>query len=360
MAKRRESKATQKEPADPEATVSSFLERFIEEMSGVEVPEQIAIFTHRSPDPDAMAAAMGMQWLLQKKFGLSSTIFQEGEVSHPQNKTMVNILGVQMVRAEDFDEEKFSKVIIVDATTKNSIQKADVIIDHHRVSLDQETSCVHIEPVGAASTLIYEYISGLELAFEEDQDQTIATALFLGIRSDTQELIGETTTDRDFKAFQELTQSINRKKLSGVLTYPLPVYFFELERELGRQENMAVGHACFAGCVGIITPAKRDSLPMLSEKMVRMDGVDTAIIFAIVGDHLEASVRSQNASLDVGSFCQSLFGKSFAGGKLGSGAARVPLGIFNLEGSPDEIRDELWTALKKQIFHRILHIAGGN
>lgn len=321
----------------------------------------VAIFMHRTPDPDSMGASLAFQWLLKKRFGISSTIFREGEVSHPQNKTMVNILGITMSRVEEYNPEEYQARVVLDATPRNSsVDKADVIIDHHRIEDDPEGQFVQIEPVGSVCTLIYEHIQNLEMAFDDEIDETVATSLLLGIRSDTQDLISENATDRDFSAFRELSPYINRKKLQGILTYPLPVYLFELEGELSKEENRVIEHACFIGSIGMIAQGKRDSLPMLAEKMVRMDGIDTAIIFAIVGDHLEVSLRSQNPSLDVNAFAQKVFGRDFGGGKLGQGAARVPMGIFSLVDSPEDLRTEIWGALKKQLFHKILHVAGGN
>ncbi len=55
---------------------------------------RVCIMTHDTPDPDALGAAFGMQWLLKKKFDVSSSIFYGGEISHPQNKTMVNTLNL--------------------------------------------------------------------------------------------------------------------------------------------------------------------------------------------------------------------------------------------------------------------------
>jgi len=55
----------------------------------------IRIHTHVNPDPDAIGSAMGIQLIL-KDAGLDSVVCYSGEVSHPQNKTILNVLDISM------------------------------------------------------------------------------------------------------------------------------------------------------------------------------------------------------------------------------------------------------------------------
>lgn len=326
---------------------------------------KIAIFTHDSPDPDSIGSARGLQWLLSKKFSIPSCIYYQGEISHPQNRTMVNILDVHLHKFEEFEDNQDILKISVDCTEKNIyIDNIDIAIDHHRVTSDAKIGL--IEPIGAASTLIHEIIKECKVKFEDEVDQDVATSLFLGIRIDTQELISETTTDRDFNAFKSLSENINRKKLANIINYPLPNYFFELEREINKIDsegefiNQKIKGSCFVGCIGVISSAKRDSIVMLVDKVVRMEGIETAVVFGIIGDNLVASIRSDNSSLDVNTFSQTIFGKKYGGGKLGSAGASVPLGIFTLNDVPEETKEKLWDAIKETIFHKVFHIITGN
>jgi len=327
--------------------------------------DKVAIFMHDTPDPDAMGAARGLQWLMSKKFNLHADIFYRGEISHPQNKKMVNILDLNLKPYDEVNLDNYRFKISVDATEKNCpAPKIDVVIDHHRIS--SEASMQIIEPIGAAATLICEIIRELEISFEDEIDQDVATALLMGIRIDTGELISENTTDRDFDAVKFLSDFVNRKKMGSIIDYPIPSYFFELERELNRENseghfiNQRVDGSCFVGCIGIISPAKRDSISMLADKVVRMEGIETSVIFSIVGDKVVASIRSQNSSLDVNTFAQSVFGKEFGGGKLGSAGATIPLGIFGVTGLPAEIKSMLWDSIKETIFYKVIHVATGN
>lgn len=352
MAKR---KTTQ---IEQEKTMSSLIQSFDKMFSEMKPKKHVAIFTHRMPDPDSMASAHAIKWILKKKYSVEARIFHEGVVSHQQNKTMANILEISLEPVTEFNPEKFERVIIVDATTENTpLEQADVVIDHHRVN-ENNAEIIMIEPVGAAATLVYELIKELEVPIEDDTDNKMATGLFFGIRNDTAELVSDTSTDRDYKATLELISYIDRPKLTAVVQYPLPTYFFEAERTVNTDGNFEIHQSFFVGTLGVITQSKRDALPMVADKMVRMQGIETAVIFAVVDDNLEASVRSRNASLDVNAFCKKVFGKDFSGGKLGSGAALVPMGILGPSDLPDDLQQEWWNNQKKVLFYKIQHVAG--
>jgi hypothetical protein len=103
---------------------------------------------------------------------------------------------------------------------------------------------------------------------------------------------------------------------------------------------------------------------MLADKMLRREGIETSVVIAVVGDVVDASVRSTNASLNVDQFCKKVFTKEFSGGKLGSGGTKSPLGVcgFEVDGKalPDDVRSHLWNGIKEGLFYKILHVASGN
>ena len=334
----------------------------LKELLGPIADGPVAIHTHNTPDPDALASAFGIQWML-KKNGRESHIYYGGEISHPQNKTMVNYLGIGAQRIEEFNEDNYEFNIIVDATESNStIEKPDVVIDHHKSKSKAKKHI--IESVGAVSTIIYEMINELGLKFEDEYDLNVATALYIGVKTDTHDLLSDNTIDRDYEASIGLLPFVDKKKLQSIIEYPLPAYFYELEYELQKEGNNKIEGSCWVGSVGVIARAKRDALPILAEKMLRREGIETSVVMAVVGDVLDASVRSTNASLNVDQFCKKVFTKEYSGGKLGSGGTKSPLGVCSLEfegkSLPDEIRNQMWNGIKEGLFYKILHIASGN
>lgn len=320
--------------------------------------KQVAIFTHPTPDPDAIGSAFALQWIA-KQTGAEAKIFYSGDVSHPQNKTMVNCLGIVLCRSEDFDPEKFQLVATVDSTPKNAaVDESDIVIDHHRV--DANADFIHIDNVGATATLIWEYIEALDLHLGDDVGANIATALYMGIITDTDDLRNDNATDRDQAASWALLKLLDRKKLDNILQYELPSYFFELRNISSRDDNNMMQGTCWVSSVGIIPPSKRDVLPMLADDMIKREGVAVAVVIAVINDELQASIRSKNNSLDINDFCWKVFGREYAGGKHGMAGAKVPLGLCSLTNLAEEIKDEFWSAFKVKFFHQILHVASGN
>ena len=322
--------------------------------------KEVAIFTHHAPDPDAIGSAIGMQWLLKRKFMCKSKVFYGGEVSHPQNKTMINTLDIRMQQASEFNKNDFDSIIIVDATSNNvDVPYVDFVLDHHRVEETAENCVDYIESVGSCATLVWELIGelGIDLSEMTDLDSYILTAIYFGVRNDTEDFIF--ATERDFKVVQTLNRFIDKKKLQKIISYPYPEYFFELERRFNEDGNSKLKKSVYAGTIGVVTPLQRDALPALADRILRLAGVETSIVFGAVDDKLEASVRSQNTNLEVNTFCQDVFGKEYSGGKQGSGGARVPLGICGVHDAPDEIRIHLWNALRDKIFHKIFSTIEG-
>jgi nanoRNase/pAp phosphatase (c-di-AMP/oligoRNAs hydrolase) len=49
---------------------------------------------HDAPDPDAIGSALGLAWIIKKLTGVKCEIFHGGPISHPENKSLVNVLSL--------------------------------------------------------------------------------------------------------------------------------------------------------------------------------------------------------------------------------------------------------------------------
>ena len=311
----------------------------------------VNIVIHDAPDPDAMGSAVGIQFLL-KMNEIESTIYYRGEVSHPQNKTLVNILNVQMEKvAEDIDNPYFT--ICVDSTETNScVKKADFVIDHHKNATSSKKKII-LPQYGACSTIVFSLIKALYPEYKDMTEYTdVFTALLLGIRTDTNDLISENMIKEDFTAYQELLDLSDKEKLQKVMNYPLPRYSYDKRLLLHKEGNSSESNGMFVGGVGFISETQRDVISVLAEEYARMDAITTAVIFAIVDkSKLQISVRSSNVSLDVGAMCKEIF-SGFGGGTSYKGGASIPLNFYsNLENGE---RDTFWEVTCKHMFRNIL------
>ena len=330
---------------------------------------RVAIFTHSNPDPDAIGSAVGIQWLLKKKFGISSDIFYVGEISHPQNKTLINVLSIILKKSEEYKTETHKKVILVDCGPSyvGMDLKIDVIIDHHRIKINNDDyEYVNIQQLGSCCSLVYNLIESIENGmFENEADEEsarfVATTMLIGIKTDTNDLLSENTADMDHLAYQKLAKCADMSKISAILNYPLPKYLFDIESQALDEENSKQINAALVSYIGIISAIKRDCLPILSDKFIRMEGITTAVVFSIIGDNIEVSVRSKDVTLDVDAFCKKVFGREFAGGKYGSGGAKIPLGFFSIsQQQKEEIKEKIAETIKSIIMAKIEKEITGN
>jgi len=341
-------------------------EVFSESVSSLERGDKVAIFTQDNPDPDAIGSAFGLAWLIKKLSGASSVIYYGGEISHPQNRTMVNLLNIHMRRVSkerDYSEYKLRIFVDVASAGQKNLQDADlrpdIIIDHHEDNPEGDFLLKDIRVVGATATIVCDYVRqlGLELNPEIEDDANVATGLAFAIENDTANLVTENTRPLDIDCFTYLLPRVNINMLINIRDYPIPRYFFELE-EIANKNKQIVGSVLVTG-LEYLKADRRDSLPYIADKFLRMEGIETVVVFGIIEDYLVASLRTTNKSISLNSICHSIFGENFSGAKTRSGGARVPLGIIAPKNAESNVRTMVWEALKTKLTSEIFEKISG-
>jgi len=306
------------------------------------------IIMHYMPDPDSMASAFVVQKILEVE-NIDSKIFYSGEISHPQNKTMLNLLGLTLFKETELDpKEKIN--ICVDCTPKNScVDKAQLIIDHHNNPIKDVQFVINDPKFGSCSTIVWEMFQE-EINWESNEE--MATALLLGIRTDTKDLVSENMCQVDFQAYQFLIDYVDKERVQKIMNYPVPRYVYDKRLILLKEGNSLEKNGIFIGGVGYIPASQRDVISILSDDYLRMEGIHTAVIFCITDERqMEVSIRSNNTTVDVNELCDTSFGQ-FGGGKVHKGGAKVPLNFWaNLN---EESKDMFWRMTCEQMFKSIL------
>lgn len=305
------------------------LEQFSQIINGYEKENPAVILLQRSPDPDAMGSAAGMKLLLEKKFELDAKIYYFGEISHPQNKSMKNVLHISMEEGGDLDTEEIGPIIVVDADLIGTgfkkikkIQQVDIRIDHHATDRNG-AFYTDVRPVGACCSIVWDYLRTFGINIEENEE--VATALVIGIETDTLHFTSGTTTDLDYEAYRHLLPHIDRAALAKVNRFTLPKIQFDKEKMA--LENLQINNSIATSFIGEINEHNRDIISTIADRFSRMETVSTVVIMGVIENHLVASVRSEDTRHDVHTLCTKAFGKDFSGAKEGSGGARVPLGV---------------------------------
>jgi len=329
---------------------------------------KVAIFSHPCPDPDAIASMMGMSWLIEKTFGIESQMFYAGEVSHPQNGSMVNLLSPPLQRVEEYQLDKFDVNILVDTIPSHAgVGKAKVnfhvVIDHHReLPHDFDGVLIH-KKCGSCAAIVYDLIKATVprsnwFTDEVDADMKVATALIAGIMTDTNYMMSDDCTEYELNAFKELFEYRNSGFLHQIVFFKRRKFWIDRKAEACALAKIDEEGCAVVG-LGLIPEKERDLIADMAEEMVSWASVETAVAFGVVGgDRIEGSVRSLNASLNVSEFCKKLGARcGTGGGKHGKGAYQLPLAGFSIDPDeePNDAQDA-WESIRKRESKRIMRV----
>ena len=334
---------------------------------------RVALFTHRMPDPDAISSLMGLKWFLLKNYDIESDIFYDGEVAHPQNMTLVNLLDPSMVKVSDHDAgykpDKYQFTMLADtvpevAGTGDHHIDFDVVFDHHKVIPHNFDGILIHRKVGSCAAIIYDIIrqimsSDHENWFDDDidYDTKVATAMIAGVMTDCNFCLADDSTEYDRRAVDELFPFRNSGFLHQIVFFKRPKFWIDTKARGCAEADINEEGFAIVG-LGLIPSKERDLIADMAEEMISWASVETAVAFGIVGgDRIEGSVRSVNASVNVAEFCKKLGGdRGSGGGKHGKGAYRIPLSPpIDPDEDAQDVKDT-WEANRKRETKRIRRI----
>lgn len=194
------------------------------------------IYTHDNPDPDSLAAALGLQRLAQQTLGVTATLAHGGIVGRAQNRAMVETLKMALTPVERLDADAFEIIALVDSqpeTGNNSLpldHRIDIVIDHHplRPGSARAPWCDIRPELGATSTIVFEYLQRRQVQI----DAALATAFFFALRTETRDL-GRESTEAERHAYLALVPLVDHRLLYRMSHPKVPrAHFAALDRAL--------------------------------------------------------------------------------------------------------------------------------
>ncbi|SRR6056297_844769 len=324
-------------------------------------------------DPDALASAMGLEYIVEQLTDLEVQIYYFGNIGHPQNRCLINKYDLKrkIKPIEESDINNDSKIALVDSCDirdgrlldeKSDIPLPFIIIDHHRgepnVS-ENEDNFVWIEDIGSASTMIVELLKVLDPNINDylssESGIMLATMLTLGIYTDTNKLIS--SSQRDRKAYGFVTEFVSGAEISQLIDYPLSeTYFKNLKTALNNYTRK--GSRVIAR-VGTISGTTGDDLSTIADEFLRIQGVTLVVVWGIIEHKVRISARSRDLSIPLDDFLKKKFGKT-SGAKLapngrGEGGAIIDfnLGFWYSDNVKDEIESLATKRLQEVMFSDI-------
>jgi len=192
--------------------------------------ERALVLAHDYPDPDAIASAVALKRLLENRVrNLTVDIGHGGIVGRAENRELVKAIRANIRPLTELDLAAYEAFALVDTqprTGNNSLpigKKPLVVVDHHPIR--RETRRVKFHDVrtrfGATATMMYEYLKTARAKLEPD----LATALFYGIRTETQALTRE-ASKADREAYLALLPLVDFRKIYEMENAGVPRDYF--------------------------------------------------------------------------------------------------------------------------------------
>ena len=326
------------------------LQRVVELRQLLNPRDRVGILLQPDPDPDGIACGYAIRALLGRK-RTTAPMISFGEVKRPENRAMVDALGieVQTITPEELDE--FDGLVLVDLQPNvlgenppARVLSVDAVIDHHPERSGYDAVIRDIRPpYGATASILTEYLRAANM----EVGPKLATALLYGIKSDTQ-LLGRETSSHDMDAFAFLHSLHSPALLRRIERPALPIDGLRaLGRALCNTEVKDDIHLLVLGKV------REDVIPQVAEMALQAEGAEWAIAAGIVGRDLVFSVRNLGYVRAAGDVVRAVVeGLGVGGGHRSMAKGIIPLSAFRKvygSTSRQRVREALFEAFVKAI-----------
>lgn len=272
-------------------------------------------------DPDAMASAMALKRLFWRRVRKTS-IYHSNVIKRADNLAMINLLKLDQKHIRKLNPQDFTKFAILDSQPSHNEQlnkyKYDIIIDHHPFIHKSQATFLEVkEEYGAASSIMTEYLRAAGIK----PSPRLATALFYGIKTDTDNFVRESTPN-DINAFRYLFQFINVNIIKKIESSELTKNTLQNYRT-AMKNLVFVKDKVFIPMDNVSNP---DILVLMADFFLKMAEVTWSVAAGINGKKLVIIFRNAGFRLDAGKVAQKLFGEyGSAGGHKSAARAEIPL-----------------------------------
>jgi nanoRNase/pAp phosphatase (c-di-AMP/oligoRNAs hydrolase) len=291
-------------------------ERLNQLIQAIGASERVLILPHNNPDPDAIASAVALRYLLAEKFNIESYIAYEGIIGRAENRALVRYLNhpLQLLTAADL--YRSLPVVCVDtqpgAGNNPAFPEAEIIgvIDHHSLQPSLATLKLGLvdvrTDVGATSTILTDYLRAAEV----DLSTPLITALFYGIKTNTLGL-ARNSGPIDADAYYYLQPRIDVEALAKIENAKVsPHYFKSFDLAL------RAAHVYEGVVISYLGPMSYPDLAAeMADLLLRLEEARWVICLGVYQDNLIISARTRRRYYSAEQLVQSIIGtKGTAGG----------------------------------------------
>jgi len=337
-----------------EITTKERVDRLLKTVKG---SERAVMCTHDNPDPDSIASAFALGRLLESRLNIPFDIAYSGVLGRAENREMVRALKIPMLRMNKVNWNHYDVVGLVDTQVgagnhslpRDTIADKNVIcIDHHPARPETCGECYADigRDYGATSTVLTTYLHAANV----EPDESLATALFYGIKSDTRDL-GREASDEDIWAYSHLVSRTNMAVLSAIENPRLPrAYFHVLMRAI--QSAVVYDNVVVCDLGEAYVP---DLVPETADRLLDAESMRWSIVAGEHNDHIFVSLRVSDRRFSAGKLVREVVEEHYpegsAGGHGSMAGACIPFG-------PRAVSDEGRRRIRRKLLKRLAFATG--
>lgn len=321
-------------------------------------------------DPDGLACQMAMKAIIKEINPEAKVLsYYRGDWDRAQNRTMREVLGLNPKSYKEADicltevdgksvtAANYTCAIMVDgnASVMPPNMGVDFVIDHHDPSPKKAKVGEDIRLIGSCSAIMWEYIMECNpTLLEGEKGAKLATALAIGIATDTENMTVPKTSALDWEAYAYCGTKSDPKLYSAIMNYQRPAYEKDMEMAAWNAKDEE-GSVLTTQC-GVIPRERKGIISSCAQDFCGRGPIKTTLVGALIDGDVHFSFRTMSASINANDFIQSKLTKH-GGGKPGAGAGviRLPDVFQNL---PEDIQLELFLSMWKAISHKTFEYAG--
>jgi nanoRNase/pAp phosphatase (c-di-AMP/oligoRNAs hydrolase) len=338
------------EPSPPDSQVRFRLRKLL---SVAKSHKRALVLTHDNPDPDAVASACGLAFLLDQTAKVHAQAAYGGIIGRAENKALLKVLHLPILPVGRVEAHRYDLVCLVDTQPEvgnyslAARSAPQLVIDHHPPRPASLLAAFHDVggPAGATSTLVSQYLRAAKLV----PGPPLATALFYGIKSDTRDL-GREVEGVDVDCYNWLFPFADKQALSRIEHPKVPSrYFAAYHRAYERARLHGRGQGVVVDMGEVYVP---EIVPEVAEKLVSLERLRWSLATGSYRGELYLSLRLNDRRINAGrlvrELCAPLGGS--AGGHGAMAGARIPLA----GRAPAEVADQV-----AEVFLRAFHVRTG-
>jgi nanoRNase/pAp phosphatase (c-di-AMP/oligoRNAs hydrolase) len=336
--------------------------------------DELAVLMHPNPDPDVMAAAIGVACLAEQ-VDTDATLQFSGQIRHQENRAFRTVLDLDLERIDHVSDLACTDVVLVDHNTPRGFGGAGgvlplAVVDHHPgEGAGEEFTDVRTD-YGSCASIVTEYMQDIgakpvppnqhasEIDAEFTVPSTVATGLLYGILADTKHLTAGASS-ADFRAASYLSPGVDEDLLDRIANPQVSAEVLEVKARAIAGRKVKGSFA--VSDVGSLSNV--DAIPQAADELIQLEGVTAVVVCGERDGTLYLSGRSRDDRVHMGRALESAVSdvpNASAGGHARMGGGQIQQKTAITSGADGGSGAEQERVSRSEIIDRIFRSMAGD